>query len=103
MALPIWAKLMKSLIQGDSLTPPIYKNGEDFNKPSGIVERRICEQSGLLATPYCPKIRNEYFIEGNEPKKKCNIHGPDGVNSDNIWKEPYDVNKNKENNDEVFH
>ena len=103
MALPIWAKLMKSLIQGDSLTPPIFKDGEDFNKPSGIVERRICEQSGLLATPYCPKIRNEYFIEGNEPKKKCNIHGPDGVNSDNIWKEPYDVNKNKENNDEIFH
>lgn len=38
---------------------------------------RICEDSGLLATPYCPKIKSKEFVRGEEPTTFCAIHtGP---------------------------
>ncbi|HEX2953349.1 MAG TPA: PBP1A family penicillin-binding protein [Bacillota bacterium] len=43
---------------------------------NGKVSVRICTESGLLATPYCPKdlIKNELFTEGEEPTGYCKIH-----------------------------
>lgn len=37
---------------------------------------RICMESGLLATPYCPKdqIVIQNYVEGDEPKSYCDIH-----------------------------
>lgn len=37
---------------------------------------KICTESGLLATPYCPEsvTVSEIFVEGEEPKGYCNIH-----------------------------
>ncbi len=35
---------------------------------------RICEDSGLLATPYCPKTRSKEFKRGEEPTTFCHIH-----------------------------
>jgi penicillin-binding protein 1A len=107
MALPIWAYLMKSLIQGDSLVSPIYKRGKGFSKPEGITERRICTKSGLLASSKCPKIRNEYFINGNEPKKICDIHIEDGITNSGDYITNYNkietIEENKEKEDEIFH
>jgi len=37
---------------------------------------KICSESGLLATPYCPDGLTvaEIFVEGEEPRSYCNIH-----------------------------
>ena len=48
--------------------------GPAFNRPPNIIEELICQESGLLSTPYCPKIVREIFIEGNEPTRQCDLH-----------------------------
>lgn len=45
---------------------------------AGLMARRVCRLSGLLATPECPAI-TEYFIEGTAPDKACDWHGEDTV------------------------
>ncbi|MGE5582482.1 MAG: transglycosylase domain-containing protein [Bacillota bacterium] len=48
-------------------------------KNQKMVIAKICTESGLLATPYCPadKVNTEIFPEGQEPTASCNIHkGP---------------------------
>jgi membrane carboxypeptidase/penicillin-binding protein len=86
---------------------PIYKRGKGFSKPEGITERRICTKSGLLASSKCPKIRNEYFINGNEPKKICDIHIEDGITNSGDYITNYNkieiIEENKEKEDEIFH
>lgn len=65
-ALPIWTETMKAAYPTN--------RGPDFSRPADIVEETICEESGLLATPSCPKVRREIFIAGNEPTRQCDIH-----------------------------
>jgi len=66
VALPLWVDIMKGAYP-DNIGP-------NFDRPEGIVEAIVCEESGLLATPYCEKIRKEIFIKGNEPTRECDIH-----------------------------
>lgn len=45
--------------------------------PPPAVERvRICADSGLLATRYCPEVVMKTFPSGKAPKKHCNLHRP---------------------------
>jgi len=70
---PIWHDFMMAALRN---VPP-----SRFERPPGLVQVRICSDSGLLATPLCPHQRMEWFIEGTEPKKK-----------DDQWQEiPIDV------------
>jgi membrane carboxypeptidase/penicillin-binding protein len=48
--------------------------GPDFERPAGITEAMVCVESGLTATPYCPNVRREIFIEGFEPQRQCDLH-----------------------------
>ncbi len=66
VAAPIWGDLM------DEIDKPPYGV---FPKPGGLVERRVCSQTGLLARQFCPKVSEEVFINGTEPKDSCDIHG----------------------------
>jgi len=62
----------------------IHKNLEpvDFEVPSGVVKRKICEYSGKIATDLCYRdprgnaVKDEYFIKGTEPDEEdtCNVH-----------------------------
>ena len=70
MALPIWTLYMKKIL--DELPDT------EFVVPQGIVFAEVCDQSGLLATQYCPVTHIEPFREGDEPQEFCNIHGPKG-------------------------
>ena len=45
---------------------------------SDTVTVEICEDSGLLANPYCPETVTRTFKRGKEPKRKCRIHGSGG-------------------------
>ncbi len=65
-ALPLWAAFMKEA----SADRP----GGDFVRPDGIVETRICGDSGMRAVSGCPHKRDELFIAGTEPLRDCVLH-----------------------------
>jgi penicillin-binding protein 1B len=69
-ALPIWAEFMKRAHQHRE-----YHNVHGFEAPEGIVEVQIDAETGQLATPSCPKIRNQMFIAGTQPVEMCKLHG----------------------------
>ncbi len=69
-ALPIWAEFMKRAHQHRE-----YHNVHGFEAPEGIVEVQIDAETGQLATPNCPKIRNQMFIAGTQPVEMCKLHG----------------------------
>jgi membrane carboxypeptidase/penicillin-binding protein PbpC len=58
---PIWHDFMEEALRG---IPE-----KNFARPDGIVEMEICDASGLLPTPDCPRVREEVFIQGTEPKR----------------------------------
>ncbi len=58
---PIWHDFME-----EALRP---MPAHEFAPPPGLVDVEICETSGLLTTPDCPRTRNEIFIAGAEPKR----------------------------------
>jgi penicillin-binding protein 1C len=66
-AAPIWHEVMDRALAG---TPV-----REFTVPPGVVQARICADSGLLATPLCPPDhqRMEYFIEGHAPTEQDTV------------------------------
>jgi len=50
-----------------------------FEEPDGIVHLDVCLESGQIATDRCLDVRNEVFIEGNEPTTTCTIHPSTGL------------------------
>lgn len=67
-ALPIWTELMLVASEGSEETA--------FRRPSGIITRRICLTTGLVATEQCPETRMEVFKDGTEPIETCYLHVP---------------------------
>lgn len=65
-ALPIWIKFMKQAVED---YPPT-----EFEPPPGIAKEKICQKTGVLATPFCPAVRTEVFIEGTQPGDTCRVH-----------------------------
>ncbi|MGE5303257.1 MAG: PBP1A family penicillin-binding protein [Alphaproteobacteria bacterium] len=65
-ALPIWTEFMKRATAGTPVT--------DFVPPPGIKIVDIDPLSGQLATPNCPTVVHEAFIEGDEPTVTCPLH-----------------------------
>ncbi|MBV9744744.1 MAG: PBP1A family penicillin-binding protein [Acidobacteriia bacterium] len=69
-AAPIWAEFMKRALKFRE-----YRDAKPFVAPNGIVSMEIDPQSGMLATPYCPKTRQEVYIAGTQPVGICPLHG----------------------------
>jgi penicillin-binding protein 1B len=65
-ALPIWSELAVRLMP---------RGAQDFEMPSGVVQRRIDPRTGQLATSQCPEKTSEFFIAGTEPTIYCEVHG----------------------------
>src|SRR5262245_2535228 len=66
-ALPIWVEFMKEALAGTKaqrFLPPM----------EGVVFMDIDKDTGLLATPSCPKVISEAFIAGTEPQERCSAH-----------------------------
>lgn len=58
-------------------TPVPPRLSEPRVVPPPTVERaRICADSGLLATRYCPEVVIKTFPAGKAPKKRCSLHRP---------------------------
>lgn len=68
-ALPIWTEFMK---RAHEFRP--YSEARAFERPEGIGSMRICNASGLLASPYCPSTRVEVFINGSQGLTQCHLH-----------------------------
>ncbi len=69
-AAPIWAEFMKRAVQFRE-----YRDAQPFTAPEGIVSVEIDPESGMPATPYCPKTRQEVYIAGTQPVGTCPLHG----------------------------
>ena len=66
-ALPIWVEFMKGAQAGSK--------GQKLAAPAAnIVFLEIDRDTGLLATPYCPRTFSESFIAGTEPQEYCSWH-----------------------------
>jgi penicillin-binding protein 1B len=72
-ALPIWTEFMKRAIK---LRP--YSDVKPFSAPDGVVSVTIDPDSGMPASPQCPKQKEEVFIAGTEPVGMCTLHGGRG-------------------------
>jgi penicillin-binding protein 1B len=65
-ALPIWATFMKNALAGRPSTA--------FDTPEGVVYASIDRDTGLLATPNCPRTITEAFLVGTDPRQYCDVH-----------------------------
>ena len=89
LAVPIWAKFMKTATRNDE---PAW-----FKPPQGLTSATICRLSGALATDSCRNaveidasgnvrdrsmVYTEYFVRGTEPRTFCPIHE---VYEDRSW------------------
>jgi penicillin-binding protein 1C len=65
-AAPIWHAVMELLHRGQP--------ARDFPVPEGVHRMTVCALSGKLPTPDCPQTREEWFIEGTEPKEADDLY-----------------------------
>ena len=72
-AAPIWNAIMRKFHEG---LPAIW-----YQRPPGVIDKAVCQPSGLLPSSNCQEQRNEIFVAGTEPTV-----------SDNIW-QPFDIDK----------
>lgn len=54
------------------------KPAAGFQKPDTVVSVRIDPSTGYLATPGCPRQKEEYYVLGTEPTEYCPMHGGGG-------------------------
>jgi penicillin-binding protein 1B len=78
-AAPIWAEFMKRALQYRE-----YRDVKPFEAPDGIVSIEIDPESGMPATPYCPRTRQEVYIAGTQPVGTCPLHGGGRQNVTNV-------------------
>ena len=78
-AAPIWAEFMKRALQFRE-----YANPKPFAAPDGIVSIDIDPESGMPATPFCPRTRQEVYIAGTEPVGTCPLHNGGRQNVTNV-------------------
>jgi membrane peptidoglycan carboxypeptidase len=64
-AAPIWHDIMLAYHKDK----PVIT----WERPGGLVDKYVCDESGLLPTRYCPTVL-ETFIEGTEPKATDNLY-----------------------------
>jgi membrane carboxypeptidase/penicillin-binding protein len=64
---PMWGEFMKN-VRPDSVPP------ESFAVPDSIISLPVCELTGALATPACPRVRHEIFVVGTQPTTDCAVH-----------------------------
>jgi penicillin-binding protein 1B len=65
-ALPIWADMINSI--------PQYVSADWFNMPPGIIERKVCSESGQIAGWRCPQSMKEVFLTETAPTQDCSLH-----------------------------
>ncbi len=81
-ALPFWAKFMKTLYDSLNIPP------EHFQRPPDVVALDICQDSGKIATNFCPNVvKDEVFRIKDRPTESCPLH--QGATTSNRFKKVY--------------
>lgn len=62
-AAPIWNEIMTNLLKN--------KPAESFDTPLGMLRIKVCAANGLLPCDRCPKVIEDDFVPGTEPKTHC--------------------------------
>jgi membrane peptidoglycan carboxypeptidase len=75
-AAPVWNALMEYVHQRDGIAPT------DWSRPDGIVERDVCQTSGLLPNGVCP-VYEEIFLQGVMPTQNDTYWQSFTINSQN--------------------
>lgn len=74
---------MNRITGGNSAVPLLYDiflelnpklKNRTFIRPHGIITKRVCPVSGLIASDHCHHTVEEIFIQESEPKKRCSYH-----------------------------
>ena len=61
----IWSKFMRAALKG--------QDKKDFKRPDGLKEGRICLETGMAATEFCPRTGTALLLAGTEIKT-CTKH-----------------------------
>ena len=64
-AAPIWNSVMRAVQRGAP---------RSFVRPSGVVEAKVCAESGLLPGAACSRRRTELFLAEDVPAETCPMH-----------------------------
>jgi penicillin-binding protein 1A len=72
------AALQPRVSEPPSVTPPVQPRLSEPKvvAPPAEEKVRICADSGLLATRYCPEVVIKSFAAGKAPRKRCPLHRP---------------------------
>ena len=73
-ALPVFIDLFERIIEDKKMMAEeaeIEYEWEEFEVPPNLVQRTIDRKTGLLATPICLFLLNEYFFLGKVPDRFC--------------------------------
>ncbi len=68
VALPVFAQFIKQVYREGWYEPA------EFPVPTEIIIAEVCEESGEPASPLCPRIVDEYFLDGTMPLQQCRLH-----------------------------
>jgi len=68
---PIWERFMRQALA--------VKPAVEFSKPESVVSVQIDPVTGDLASPACPKKREEFYIAGSQPTAYCPNHGGSAI------------------------
>jgi penicillin-binding protein 1B len=82
-ALPIWTEFMKR-----AAVLSRYRDAKEFPQPAGVMRTEICDDSGQLAGPQCPRIHSEVFIDGTEPGVTCELHSAEQNSANRVIEMP---------------
>jgi membrane carboxypeptidase/penicillin-binding protein len=66
-ALPIWIRFVTA----------VSDSAEEGHFPlprTGLERRSVCAETGFVASPYCPSVREEIYLEGTAPTAECHTH-----------------------------
>ena len=64
---PLWRQVMRLAAE--------YEPPQPFAAPLGVARIRLCAETNLRASEYCPNQRSEWFMDGHQPTGYCLRHG----------------------------
>jgi penicillin-binding protein 1C len=76
-AVPILRDVMTSQLR--------FQKEIDWPMPTGLIKKRLCAPSGKLATPLCPRTRDDWFIAGTEPTQSDDWYKQMGIDRASGW------------------
>jgi penicillin-binding protein 1A len=70
----IWAKFMKRALADVPASDFAKAEFGEEEEAEDWVSVKICTESGMVATKYCPNTETRYFQRGEEPTETCPLH-----------------------------